>query len=55
MTQVHTPRSSPTTALVCSVRRGKRRTAEWERAGQKVSEADVLADILRRDERAALL
>ena len=31
--------------------RAQRRTAEWEQAGQKVSEADVLADIIRRDER----
>ena len=31
--------------------RARRRVSEWERAGQKVSEADVLADIIRRDER----
>jgi cytidylate kinase len=31
--------------------RARRRAAEWERAGQNVSEADVLADIIRRDER----
>ena len=31
--------------------RARRRAAEWQRAGQNVSEADVLADILRRDAR----
>jgi cytidylate kinase len=31
--------------------RARRRAIEFERAGQKVSEADVLADIIRRDER----
>ena len=31
--------------------RARRRAGEWERAGQKVSEADVLADIIRRDAR----
>jgi cytidylate kinase len=31
--------------------RASRRAAELMRAGQKVSEADILADILRRDER----
>ncbi|HLQ90444.1 MAG TPA: (d)CMP kinase [Xanthobacteraceae bacterium] len=31
--------------------RARRRVSEWERAGQNVSEADVLADIIRRDER----
>ena len=31
--------------------RARRRVSEWERAGQKVSEADVLADIIRRDDR----
>jgi cytidylate kinase len=31
--------------------RARRRAAEFERAGNSVSEADVLADIRRRDER----
>jgi CMP/dCMP kinase len=31
--------------------RARRRAAELERVGQRVSEADVLADIIRRDER----
>jgi cytidylate kinase len=31
--------------------RARRRTMEWQAAGGRLSEADVLADILRRDER----
>jgi cytidylate kinase len=31
--------------------RARRRTKEWQAAGGRLSEADVLADILRRDER----